>query len=86
MTAANEPELRSVAFTLTIDKQDGRRFSETFSSARGGSKVVAVISRSGTIFLADAEGFSNGPCWRPTGWSSAISSTGPRRGLPPAWN
>ena len=60
-----EPELRSVPFTLTIDKQDGRRFSGTFSSARGGSKVVAVMSRSGTIFLADAEGFSNGTMLAP---------------------
>ena len=59
VTSASEPELRSVAFTLTIDKQDGRRFSETFSSPRGCSKVVAVMSRGCTIFLADAEGFSN---------------------------
>lgn len=57
-TAGQEPELRSVSFTLTVDKQDGRRFSGTFSSARGSSKVVAVVSRSGSIFLADAEGFS----------------------------
>jgi hypothetical protein len=59
-TAADEPELRTVSFTLVIDKQDGRRFSGTFTSARGGTKIVAVISRSGTIFLADVEGFSNG--------------------------
>lgn len=58
-TAAQEPELRSVPFTLTIDK-GGHRFSGTFSSARGSSKVVAVVSRSGSIFLADAEGFSHG--------------------------
>jgi hypothetical protein len=58
--SASEPELRSVTFTLTIDKQDGRRFSGTFSSARGGSKVIAVISRNGTIFLADTEGVANG--------------------------
>src|SRR5262245_21633920 len=57
---SNEPELRSVPFTLTIDKQDGRRFSGTFSSAHRTSQVIAVISRSGTIFLADAEGHSNG--------------------------
>jgi hypothetical protein len=59
-TAVQEPELRSVPFTPTIDKQDGRRFSGTFSSARGSSKVVPVVSRSGSIFLADAEGFSHG--------------------------
>ena len=29
-----EPRLSSVAFTMTIDKQDGRRFSGTFSSPR----------------------------------------------------
>ena len=65
VTSASEPELRSVAFTLTIDKQDGRRFSETFSSPRGCSKVVAVMPRGGTIFLADAEGFSNGTMLAP---------------------
>jgi hypothetical protein len=65
VTSASEPELRSVAFTLTIDKQDGRRFSGIFSSPRGGSKVVAVMSRGGTIFLADAEGFSNGTMLAP---------------------
>jgi hypothetical protein len=65
VTSASEPELRSVAFTLTIDKQDGRRFFGIFSSPRGGSKVVAVMSRGGTIFLADAEGFSNGTMLAP---------------------
>ena len=65
VTSASEPELRSVAFTMTIDKQDGRRFSGTFSSPRGGSKVVAVMSRGGTIFLVDAEGFSNGTMLAP---------------------
>src|SRR5437868_2260608 len=28
---SNEPELRTVAFTLVVDKQEGRRFSGTFS-------------------------------------------------------
>jgi hypothetical protein len=65
VTSASEPELRSVTFTLTIDKQDGRRFSGIFSSPRGGSKVVAIMSRGGTIFLADAEGFSNGTMLAP---------------------
>jgi hypothetical protein len=64
-TQPAEPELRSVSFTLTIDKQDGRRFSGTFSSARSSSKVIAVISRKGTIFLADVEGFTNGTMLAP---------------------
>jgi hypothetical protein len=62
---AQEPELRSVPFTLTVDKQDGRRLSGTFSSLRSSSKVVAVISRSGTVLLADTEGFSLGTMLAP---------------------
>jgi hypothetical protein len=62
---AQEPELRSVPFTLTVDKQDGRRVSGTFSSPRSSSKVVAVISRSGTVLLADTEGFSLGTMLAP---------------------
>jgi hypothetical protein len=61
---AQEPELRSVPFTLTVDKQDGRRLSGTFSSPRGNSKVIAVISRSGTMLLADTDGFSLGTMLR----------------------
>jgi hypothetical protein len=62
---AQAPELRSVPFTWTVDKQDGRRLSGTFSSPRSSSKVVAVISRSGTILLADTEGFSLGTMLAP---------------------
>jgi hypothetical protein len=63
--AADEPQLRSVPFTLTIDKQDGRRFSGTFSSARSSEKVIGVISRNGTIFLADDEGYTHGTMLAP---------------------
>jgi hypothetical protein len=54
---ANEPRLTSVPFTLVIDKQDGRRFSGTFSSARHSETVIAVISRSGTIYMVDDDGY-----------------------------
>jgi hypothetical protein len=64
-TQANEPQLRSVAFTLTIDKQDGRRFSGTFSSARSSEKVIAVVSRNGAILLADDEGYTHGTMLAP---------------------
>ena len=57
-TPAPAPRLNSVAFTLTIDKQDGRRFSGTFSSARSSEAVIAIISRTGTIFLVDDDGYS----------------------------
>jgi hypothetical protein len=62
---ANAPELRSVPFTLTIDRQDGRRFSGTFSSPRSSEKVIAVIFRGGTIFMADDEGYTNGTLLAP---------------------
>jgi hypothetical protein len=55
-TQSAEPQLRSVAFTLTVDKQDGRRFSGTFSSARGSETVIAIISRTGTIYMVDDDG------------------------------
>jgi len=64
-TRPNEPELRSVAFTLTIDKQDGRRLSGTFSSPRSTEKVLAAISRSGAIYLVDDEGYSVGTMLAP---------------------
>src|SRR5258708_10172396 len=54
---ANEPRLSSVAFTLTIDKQDGRRFSGTFSSPRRSEIVIAVIARTGTIYMVAAHGY-----------------------------
>jgi hypothetical protein len=54
-----------VYLALTVDKQDGRRFSGTFSSARSSEKVIAVISRNGTIFLADDEGYTTGTLLTP---------------------
>ena len=54
---ATAPRLSSVAFTLTIDKQDGRRFSGTFSSSSGNETVIAVISQSGTIYMVDDDGY-----------------------------
>ena len=57
-TAAAAPRLNRVAFTLTIDKQDGRRVSGTFSSALGSETVIAVVSRTGTIYMVDDDGYS----------------------------
>jgi hypothetical protein len=64
-TQTNEPQLRSVSFTLTIERQDGRRFSGTFSSARGSERVIAVFSRSGAILLADDDGHTHGTMLAP---------------------
>jgi hypothetical protein len=63
--ATDEPRLNSVPFTMIIDKQDGRRFSGTFSSPRQTEKVIAVVSRTGTIYLADEDGFTLGTLLAP---------------------
>jgi hypothetical protein len=57
--------LTSVPFTLTIDKQDGRRFSGTFSSARSSETVIGVLSRAGTIHVVDDDGHSSGTLLAP---------------------
>lgn len=62
---AAEPRLSSVAFTMTIDKQEGRRFSGTFSSPKGNEKIIAVVSRSGTILLVDDDGYTLGTMLAP---------------------
>jgi hypothetical protein len=59
------PRLNSVAFTLTIDRQDGRRFSGTFSSARANDPVIAVISHSGAIYMVDDDGYTVGTMLAP---------------------
>ena len=55
-----EPRLTSASFTLTIDKQDGRRFSGTFSSPRSTEAIIGVISHTGTLFLVDSDGYGYG--------------------------
>jgi len=47
----------SKSFTMTIDKQDGRRFSGTFSSERSTETIIGVVSRSGSIFMVDDDGY-----------------------------
>jgi hypothetical protein len=64
-SATAEPRLNSVAFTMTIDKQDGRRFSGTFSSARASEKVIAVVSRGGAIYMVDDDGHNIGTMLAP---------------------
>ena len=59
------PRLNSVAFTLTVNQQDGRRFSGTFSSARGSEPVIAVMSRAGTIYMIDDDGYNVGTMLAP---------------------
>ena len=65
-TPAPEPRFSSVAFTLTVDKQDGRRFSGKFTSARTSDTVIAVVSHSGSIYLVDDDGYTVGTMLAPT--------------------
>jgi hypothetical protein len=62
---AASPRLNSIAFTLTVKQQDGRRFSGTFSSARGNDPVIAVISRTGAIYMVDDDGYTVGTMLAP---------------------
>ena len=63
--APAEPRLSSVKFTMVIDKQDGRRFSGTWSSPRSKETIIAVVSRSGAIYLLDDDGYTYGTMLAP---------------------
>ena|SRR5215472_4312413 len=54
------PKLSSVPFTLTTDKQDGRRFSGTFLSPRSSETIVGVITRAGNLLFVDTDGYASG--------------------------
>ena len=54
--STDQARLLSVPLTLTIAKQDGRRFSATLSSPRASELLVGIISRTDTIFMADDDG------------------------------
>jgi hypothetical protein len=56
--APDEPRFSSVPFTMVIDKQDGRRFSGTWSSPHSKETIIAVVSRSGAIYAVDDDGFT----------------------------
>lgn len=64
-TQSAETRFSTIAFTLTVDKQDGRRFSGTFVSARTTDQVVAVIGRNGSIYMADDDGYTVGTVLAP---------------------
>jgi hypothetical protein len=55
-----EPRFSSVKFTMTIDKQEGRRFFGTFASATSSEIVIGMVSRAGTIYMVDDDGYDSG--------------------------
>ena len=60
-----KPRLSTIPFTMTIDMQDGRRFSGTFASAKHSEQVIAVISHNGTIYMVDDDGWTSGTMLAP---------------------
>lgn len=60
-----QPRMASVPFTMVIDKQDGRRFSGTFSSAKHKEPVIAVMSRNNSFYMVDDDGYSIGQVLAP---------------------
>jgi hypothetical protein len=54
----SKPQLHSATFTMKIDMQDGRRFSGTFTSPRATETIIGVISRTGSIYIADDDGYT----------------------------
>ena len=61
----DKPRLSNIAFTMTIDMQDGRRFSGTFASAKGTDPIIAVVSQTGVIYLVDEDGWTSGTMLAP---------------------
>ena len=83
---STEPRLNSVAFTVTIDKQDGRVFAGTFSSPRADesssprSRVTTRFWWSTTMAIRSARS------WRRTAWSGATCTGRKPRAWYPARN
>jgi hypothetical protein len=63
--SAASPRLNSIEFTMVVKEQDGRRFSGTFSSTRGNDPIIAVISRTGAIYMVDDDGYTVGSMLAP---------------------
>jgi hypothetical protein len=57
---AAEARFSSVKFTMTIDKQEGRRFAGTFASAASSEIVIGIVARTGTIYMVDDDGYDSG--------------------------
>jgi len=78
-TPGSPPRYSSAPFTFVIDKQDGRRFSGTFSSPRQTESVIGVISETGAIYFVDNDGYTFAHLLAPNRLESCylqISATG----------
>jgi hypothetical protein len=83
-TAASEPELRSVPFTLTIDKQEAVASPAHFPRRAAARKSLPSFRAAARSFWPTTKAIPTGRCWRRTGWSSAICMFHPPRELHPA--
>jgi hypothetical protein len=59
-TQSAEPRFSSVKFTMTIDRQEGRRFAGIFASATSTETVIGILARNGTIHMVDDDGYDSG--------------------------
>jgi hypothetical protein len=62
---ANSPRFHKASFTLKVTKQNGRNFYGVFSSPGGSEVLLGVISRSGSIYMADDDGYTTGTLIQP---------------------
>jgi hypothetical protein len=70
------PRLSSASFTFTVDKQDGRRVSGTWTSPRSTEPVIGVISRTGTFLCVDTDGHCFGTLLAPDRLEMCYVQTG----------
>jgi hypothetical protein len=59
------PRLSSAPFTFTVDKQDGRRFSGSFSSPRSTESIIGVLTNNNAILAVDNDGYTFGTVLAP---------------------
>ena len=64
-TQSAEPEFRTVTFTMTINKQEGRRFVGILSSPKSTETVIGIVSRDSRIYMVDDDGYDPGTLLAP---------------------
>ena len=64
-STSNPPRFHHASFTLKVTKQNGRNFHGVFSSPGGSEVLLGVISRNGSIYMADDDGYTTGTLIQP---------------------
>ena len=69
----------SIAFTMTIDSRMAGGSRARLPSARGNDTIIAVISRNGSIYMVDDDGYTVGTMLAPNRMGSATCGSRRRR-------